>query len=284
MKIYDCFTFFNEFDVLELRLQELWDTVDYFVISEANITHQNKDKPFYLEDNWARFEKYKDKIRHIKVTDMPRSQHTWDNERFQRWAISRGLTDLEPEDIVVVSDCDEIPRPEALEVIKEDTNDYNRYILAIPLNYYKLNYMMVTPVHKQNNIMVTRGRAFTDPQKEREATFHTGSLPPHFSNEDLCVIEHGGWHFTYFGDTNHARTKIKSFAHNETDVPHIMDRLDVDEMIRRKLGLGWEQSPERFEYIEVDDYFPKTVTENLDKWKHMIVDGPCKNIYEIYPE
>lgn len=284
MKIYDCFTFFNEFDVLELRLQELWDTVDYFVISEANITHQNKDKPYYLEQNWDRFEKYAEKIRHIKVDDMPRSAHTWDNERYQRRMISRGLTDLQPEDIVVVSDCDEIPRPEALEMIREDTNDYDRYILAIPLNYYKLNYMMIHPVIKQNNIIVTRGRAFTDPQKERERTFHTASLPMHYADNEQCIIEHGGWHFTYFGDTEHAKTKIKSFAHAETDVPNIMDRLDVDEMISRKLGLGWETSPERFEYIEVNDYFPRTVVDNLDKWKHMIIDGPCKNIYEIYPE
>jgi hypothetical protein len=284
MKIYDCFTFFNEFDILELRLQELWDTVDYFVISEANITHQNAAKPYYLEDNWARFEKYASKIRHIKVDDMPRSAHTWDNERFQRRVLARGLTDLQPEDIVVVSDCDEIPRPEALEMIKTDTNDYDRYILAIPLNYYKINYMMVTPCFKQNNIMVTRGRAFLDPQREREMTFNTSTLPMHFANESLCIIEHGGWHFTYFGDTNHALNKIKSFAHDETDVPQIVDNLDVERMVAKKVGLLGEDYHERFEYITIDDYFPKTITENLDKWSHMIVQGETKNIYEIYPE
>ncbi len=48
VKVYDCFTFYNEFELLELRLRALWDVVDYFVLVEADRTHTNKPKPFYF--------------------------------------------------------------------------------------------------------------------------------------------------------------------------------------------------------------------------------------------
>lgn len=284
MKVFDCFTFYNELDIVELRIQELWDTVDYFVIAEANTTHQGNPKTFIFEENWERFKKYESKIRHIAIEDMPVHPDTWVKEKFQRKCLSRGLPDIAPDDIIIVSDCDEIPRPSAIQAIKEDENDYDRYILAIPLNYYRFNYMMITPVCKQNNIIVTRGRAFTDPQQEREFTFHRGSLPMHHAEDGFCVIEHGGWHFTYFGQTDHAKNKIKNFAHAETNVPSIVDRLDVNYMIKNKVGLLGFDYHERFEYIQVDDYFPQTLLDNLEKYKDMIVPGATKKVYDFYPE
>jgi beta-1,4-mannosyl-glycoprotein beta-1,4-N-acetylglucosaminyltransferase len=281
MRVFDCFTFYNEFDILELRLAELWDTVDYFVISEANTTHQNNPKPFFLKDNWDKVKKYESKIRHVVIEDMPMSSDTWVNERHQRRELRRALTDLQPDDIVIVSDCDEIPRPSAIEAIKEDTNDYDRYILAIPLNYFKLNFMMVHPVVKQNNIAVTRGRAFSEPQKEREFTFHR-NLPYHYADNDFCVIEHGGWHFTYFGHNEFAANKLLNFAHAESR--NLADNVDVDYMITNKVGFLGFNYHERFEYITVDDYFPQTVLNNLEKYKDMIVHGDTHNIYKFYPE
>jgi len=267
--------------MLELRLEELWDTVDYFVISEANTTHQNNPKPFFLKDNWDKVKKYESKIRHVIIEDMPMSSDTWVNERHQRRELRRALTDLQPDDIVIVSDCDEIPRPSAIEAIKEDTNDYDRYILAIPLNYFKLNFMMVHPVVKQNNIAVTRGRAFTDPQKEREFTFHR-DLPHHYADNDFCVVEHGGWHFTYFGHNEFAANKLLNFAHAESR--NLAETVDVDYMITNKVGFLGFNYHERFEYITVDDYFPQTVLNNLEKYKDMIVHGDTHNIYKFYPE
>jgi hypothetical protein len=283
-RIFDCFPFYNEFDILEIRLEELWDTVDYFVISEANTTHQSNPKNFYLKDNWSRFEKYASKIRHVMVEDMPKHSDTWVNERFQRHAIARGLTDLQPDDIVCVSDCDEVPRAAALAAIRDDNNDYDRYILAIPLHYFRLNYVMTTPVFKQNNIIVTRGRVFTNPQDERAITFSTGNLPMHFANDQICVIEHGGWHWTYFGDTEHAKNKIRNFAHAETNVPWIMDNLDVDGIVKGKYGIGWDKGNERFEYVTLDDYYPQYILDNLEKYKHMIVDDATQSVYDFYPE
>jgi len=71
MKIYDCFMFFNELEILKLRLQELYEYVDYFVLVEANKTFSGKDKEFIFEKNRNMFKEWEDKIIYIKVEDMP---------------------------------------------------------------------------------------------------------------------------------------------------------------------------------------------------------------------
>lgn len=281
IKVYDCFTFYNEFDILEIRLEELWDSVDYFVIAEANTTHQSKPKEFLLKERWNDFAKYHSKIRHIMVEDMPCNPNTWVNENFQRRALARGLYDMEPEDLVIVGDGDEIVRPEVIELIKEDPNDYNRYVAFLPIFYFKLNYLMVNPLGIHGKAIITRGRAFIDPQAEREITFPWTQKPP---NADYCYVNHAGWHFTYFGKTDFAKNKIQSFAHAETNIPQIVDRLDVDKMIERKVGIGWEEGDERFAYIHVDDYFPKTITDNLEKYQDMIVPGSTNTVYDFYAD
>jgi len=282
MRVFDCFTFYNEFDMLELRLEELWDTVDYFVIAEGNCTHQSFPKPFYLKDDWQKVEKYASKIRHVMIEDMPRSSDSWVNERFQRQAIQRGLADLQQDDIVIVSDCDEIARPEVIQAIKEDTNDYDRYILGLPIFYFKLNYIMTAPQTRQRNIAVTRGRAFTNPQREREITFHTDRFPDYYVGETICFLEHGGWHFTYFGDDDFAKNKLLNFAHAESR--HVAETVDIKYMIDNKLGFTGFSSPERFEYVIVDDYFPQTIINNLEKYKDKIVPDATCSVYDFYKE
>jgi hypothetical protein len=278
MRVFDCFTFYNEFDILELRLEELWNSVDFFVIAEANRTHQNNPKPYFLKDNWDKFKKYESKIRHILVDDMPNSANSWENEMFQRKAIERGLTDLAPDDIVIVADCDEIPRPDAIDMIKVDPNDYDRYKLGIMMSYFKLNYLMVNS-QLHCNIMVTRGRVFTDPQTERGYTFPWTQKP----TSEIIAITHAGWHFTYFGNTEFAANKIKNFAHAETNTPAILDKLNVDWMIENKVGLLGFDGTEKFEYVQIDDYFPETVQNNLEKYKDKIVPNAVTFVTDIYP-
>lgn len=280
MKVYDCFMFFNELDVLEIRLQELWDSVDIFVLAESNTSHSGKPKEYIFENNKDRFEKYMSKIRHVKVDDMIATNDAMARDRFQRSCLHRGLTDIEPDDIIIVSDLDEIPRAEAVEMVKVDENNYERYIFVIPMFQYKLNYMKYFDISKQPNIMVTRGRVFTNPQQEREYTFPWVPKPA-----DIVFVDHAGWHFTYFGDDNHAVTKIKNFAHTETDVPRFTsDKLKIEWMIENKYGLWGPDHHERYDIVVVDDYFPKYITENIDKWKDKIHPGAVFHVTDLYRE
>ena len=116
--IYDCFPFFNELDVLDIRLHVLNDVVDKFVIVEASFTHTGNPKDFIFEQNKGRFADFADKIIHIKLTEKPDppscgipDERKWFLENFQRNAIVQGLSAAKPTDIIMVSDCDEIPDP-----------------------------------------------------------------------------------------------------------------------------------------------------------------------------
>lgn len=282
MKVYDCFPFFNELDILEVRLQELWDTVDYFVLAESNISHSGNPKEYIFENNKDRFSKYMSKIRHIKVNDVPETSDSWVREKYQRWALERGLNDMQPEDIVITSDCDEIARAEIIKMIKEDENNWDRYILYIPMFQFRLNYMKIHDFTKGANIMVTRGRVYTNAQQEREYTFYWNQKP-----KDTVFLEHGGWHFTYLGDDKHALTKIVNFAHTETNIPRFTkDKLTIDFMIENKCGLlgPAELYKEKFEWVVVDDYFPDCIVNDLEKWKPFIIPNAELKVTDLYKE
>jgi hypothetical protein len=107
--IYDCFPFFNELELLEVRLHELDGLVDKFVLVEATKTFPGHPKPLHFADNRERFSAFADKIIHVVVEDMPGGdgpRDHWVRDRFQRNAIGRGLLNCQPDDVIMVSDMD----------------------------------------------------------------------------------------------------------------------------------------------------------------------------------
>jgi len=126
-KIVDCFTFFNELDLLKFRLEELYDKVDHFVLIESTKTFTGQVKPLYYSLNKDEFEKWNDKITHVVVTDMPISlpqykidelvalpeirNINWVREHHQRRSVAKGLSrlNLNFDDVIILSDLDEIP-------------------------------------------------------------------------------------------------------------------------------------------------------------------------------
>lgn len=278
MKIYDCFTFYNEYDLLELRLKEHWDHVDHFVIAEANKTHQGHAKPFLLEEQWDRFKDFHEKIIHIKVNDMPTHENAWVLENFQRNAVARGLTNATSEDIMVVSDCDEVTRGEAFDFMRED--DHQIWTTRCPMFYYKLNYMMIAPQNYYINTVAARVGSKYSPQDMRNMTMQFSRLPVDYVDDKLITLGHGGWHFTYFGNTEHAANKLRNFAHQESN--HWANKINVDEIIARKGGID-PNSQERFEYVIIDDYFPKAVTSDLERWKDYILPNATATAESFLP-
>ena len=108
-KIYDCFSYWDEDLLLDIRLNILNDYVDYFVIIEGNKTWQNNDKK--LRFDLTKYQKFKDKIIYIPVKDMPDGDNPYLRENFQRNCISRGILRAQDEDLIIISDLDEIPNP-----------------------------------------------------------------------------------------------------------------------------------------------------------------------------
>ena len=114
-RVYDCFQFYNEFDVLEIRLAELDPLVDHFVLVEATHTHTGKPKPLHFTENRKRYERYAHKIIHVVIDDLPLDDPShFARDIHQREAILRGLGGAQPDDRILFSDCDEIPKPHLL--------------------------------------------------------------------------------------------------------------------------------------------------------------------------
>lgn len=277
MKVYDCFSFYNELDLLEIRLNELSDVVDYFVIAEAAMSHSGNPKDFTLLNNWDRFKPWHHKIRRIEVEKFPETSVSWVREKFQRDSLAQGLTDLEKDDLVIISDLDEIPRAEIIDAIKTDENRYERYILQIPLFRYRFNFLKYhTPVIN-NQIIITRAHVFTNPERERDYT-HLWLTQPN----DVVYIEHAGWHFSYLGDDKNAINKLQNFAHTEQNIPEIIRPFSISRMLKEKVGPD-PKNQEKFENIVLDNYFPKYILDNKEKYRDLIISDAKYTINDFWP-
>ena len=283
MQIYDCFPFYNELDILELRITELYDYVDHFVLVEANTTYTSRPKPFYFEENKARFAKWLDKIIHIKVEDMPLDPDAWVNDVFQRNQIARGIVDAAPDDLILISDCDEIIRPEALEYMK--TSEQSLFALRMTLHNFKFNYMKLNPDRYSPWSMAGRRSLFDDfaPDAFRLLRFQFFNAPYQFKNNGCEVIEHAGWHFGYMGDKEWLLDKAQSFAHTEVNTPEFLKQIDPDIAIATRTE--WNlNSDARYEIVELDSYFPKTIINNRDKYQKYILDNPVTTPLALLPD
>ncbi|MBY0430568.1 MAG: N-acetylglucosaminyltransferase, partial [Rhodospirillales bacterium] len=161
MRVFDCFSFFNEFDVLEIRLHELQGVVDRFVLVEADRTHAGQPKPLYFHENRQRFAAFLDRIEHVVVRDMPEGDDPWRRERFQRDCITRGLGGAGPDDLVMVSDVDEIPRAAFVSLMCNLSAPL--FALRMPVSYFKINYLNVAGVAMDVGTVAARLRSMPSP-------------------------------------------------------------------------------------------------------------------------
>lgn len=229
-RVFDCFPFFNELDVLDIRLAELDPLVDQFVIVEATRTFTAKPKPLYFADNRARYERYAHKIIHVVVEDIPLDAPThWAREAYQREAIMRGLGGAKPDDVIVISDCDEIPKPAVLQRALQ-FNGLSRRIVAFWCDnyFYRLNLRNDAHDHRLGPRLLTMGN-LKSPQAIREIQFRFSKRPclkplaaPFASGRVFrrlgtflwpTIFWHGAWHFTNIGDVEAVNLKFSSFSH-----------------------------------------------------------------------
>jgi len=279
-KIYDCFTFYNEHELLELRLRELYAHVDHFVIVESNQTFTNRAKPWNFDPD--RFAQYADKIIYVQVTDMPNSSNAWDNEHFQRDAILRGLADAAADDIIMVSDVDEIPRAAAVDYIR--TSDQIIFALRMALYNFKLNYMRTTPGQYDIWAMATRREVLDTitPSTLRNMRFNFMGTAYEHANNGCQTVEHAGWHFGYMGDRDFLVDKAQSFSHQEVNRPEFIAQIDIEASIAARTE--WDRSSRnRYAIAELDNYFPRTVVNNPTHYSQWILDNAEIKALDILP-
>lgn len=253
MKLYDCVTFFQELDLLELRLSELAPVIDRFVIVEATRTHKGDAKPLHYAENKARFAEWEDKIEHVIVGDMP----TGDGlaairrrEMFQRNCILRGLRFAADDDIVFISDCDEIPRPSMLVHEMPDG--------AIVTYLQKLYYYNFNTLAPDRPWPGTRACRVADARCLSPHIIRNGMGQPDAHYPTHYTMQDGGWHYSYFGGTEKIREKQTQFLHQEL----VTEENTRASTIRARVASGvdiWGRKNEQSFVIGPADDLPYTV-------------------------
>ena len=272
--IYDCFTFFNELDLTEIRLNIMDSVADKFVIVEGNKTHTGNDKDFIFEQNKEKFSKFLEKIIYIKVNDFPSLNDSnsdsygnkWLYENYQRDAIMRGLTDCKPGDIIIISDCDEIPNPKIIKKYKNGICSLLQWTF-----YYSLNTLNSTYPYSKG-AKICRFSDLRNPKQDigniEYAQYSKYGMPTYLRFCKGEKIKNGGWHFSYLGDAETIAAKRKSiveqqFNTNEnTTIEKIKESISKGEDI---LGRGI-----KFTNIKPKDILPDYIKNNINKYERYI--------------
>lgn len=219
-KLIDCFTFYNELEILELRLTELYNVVDNFIIVEADKTHKGENKRFFFEENKWRFKKFMDKIIHIKI-NFPDNLDVWGREKYQRNSFmpslySLGLTN---DDLVIICDADEIPNPNMMKYIKGSYNMKGLYKIEMDLYVASLHNKQEFPKWYHAKIVdweTLKGRTPDECRLDFECQWW----------------ENSGWHLTYFGGADRISNKIENFAHQEYNTDKHKNTNRISESIK----------------------------------------------------
>jgi len=254
MKIYDCFMYFDEEVVLDVRLNTLNEFVDYFVIVESIYTH--KGDPRELKFNHKKFEKFKDKIIYIvdeetyPQTDEINTEDSEDEksrkaifnaayrENGQRNLITRGLKKANDEDIIMVSDVDEIPKLSEL-----NFKNINEKIILFKQDmfYYKFNLWLPNLIW--TGTKACKKKNLVNPQwlrniKDRKYSFFR--IDTFFSKTkytSIKVINDGGWHFSNIKTPKEIEFKLRSYLHHREFDLNPLSVTQIDEIIRNKQAI-----------------------------------------------
>ena len=270
MKIIDCFSYFDEDMMLEVRLSTLFDYVDKFVICEATLDHAGNEKR--LNFDMKKFKKYEKKINYIVVNDLPKVvksfKKNWHpahaRDQFQRNALVRGLSDCDLDDIIMISDLDEIPNPEKISDFKKE----DKYACFVQGNFlFKLN-LLNTSEPKWFGTRVCRKKDLKSPQWLREIKSRKIPFYKFYKPKFDKFILNGGWHFSSVKTAEGIYKKLHSFSEQQFNNKKFKDMDIINNKIEQKKDLfdrGYD-----FKVIKVDQTFPKFIYENQDKFKDFI--------------
>lgn len=198
--IYEFFSFYNEFDMLELKLQEHSPYVDRFIITEANKTYNQIDKPYRLESQWDRYKSWHKKITYLKF-DATGLEAGWHTEHAQReWPIHQ--VDMETEDIMLISDLDEFLLPQGWYNITDMINDNKSLLLESECYWCHANVKHRTP---QYTIAAIKKKYFVNALQHRRPQLVFADKPNPL--EHITIVQ-GGAHLTWMGDQKMFEQKL----------------------------------------------------------------------------
>lgn len=279
-KVFDVFTFFNEFDLLELRLDMLDPYVDTFVLIECVETFSGRPKPLYFEDNKDRFSKYLHKIHHhvtydppksfedlqdrildesvskevkeicihaLTSTNVPKGQLHWLKEFYQKEYIRLAVKDAgaKEEDLIFVTDLDEIWNPDLdYQTVGDEIYKLRQIVYSGYMNVRSSEEWAGTLLARYKNIEGACLNHLRTPSKTRYE-----------------YIENGGWHFTFMGGVEQIKKKLDAYGHQEYNNESVKSRVEENLQSNRDV-LGRSE----FRFWIDESQLPKYVIENKQKY------------------
>lgn len=265
-KVYDCFLFNDELDLLKFRLNYLNNNVDYFIIVESTHTHSGKEKPLYFQEYSHLFEEFDDKIVAVVIDGFPpapegEDEH-WFRENYHRNMIKKVISSMEPrdKDLIMISDIDELPDRNGLNQVFYQINTENikwgtcrQLWLHWNYEWREIDDWPGTQVTKWEHLKTI------EPQDMRNNRFDMSKV---FRND--C-----GWHLSWFGPMEQLVNKLQSFAHQEIKVTTAEELIELMEMGRGNVNqplirLDELNIPEGgFELLNFELYRTYVLGENL---------------------
>ena len=217
-RVFDCFTFYNELQMLRFRLEELRGVVDCFVLVEGRETFTKNPKSLHFRDNREEFDRLGLRIESLEIPNCI-DRSAWQTEAWQRNHIANALERLNPEpsDIVIISDVDEIPDPDTVSRIR-DSGISAVHCLEQDMYYYNLECRLGEAWRKAKIMPFSALAPSGGPETVRMAP--------------APVIQRGGWHLSYFGGPDFISNKIDSFSHQEYNNERFNNREHIETRMR----------------------------------------------------
>jgi len=253
MKIYDCFQFFDEEMLLDLRLNILNEYVDKFVITEAKYTHNGKPKK--LNFNINKFSKFKDKIIYIVVDEQPPDLYKisdadvdekdtkgqklvlngYKRDNYQRQMAKIALSEADPDDWIIINDIDEIPNLKNIDFKKIK----NKLVMfKQKMFYYKFN--LQYPSYYWFGSKACKKKHLLSPQWLRdvkEKKYPYWRIDIYFSKKkymNIYKVSNGGWHFTNIKSAEDIEKKLLNYTHHYEFELSGLNLADLKKIVKEK--------------------------------------------------
>ena len=271
MKLYDCCMYFDEDLMLDLRLNTLNKHVDKFVIAEATREHSGKEKK--LNFDIKKFSKFKDKIIYLIIEDLPinvvSKKKNWTpnhwRDQYQRNALRRGFKECDENDLIMISDIDEIPNLKKLTEFKVK----NKYACFLQKNFQsKLNLQNITDTYWMGT-KICQKKYLKSPQWLRNIKTKKRPFWKFYKPKEPQLILDGGWHFSFLKKPKDIAKKIKAYSHQEFYKDEFVDEKKISERINNNVDLFDRNIV--YKKVELDKSFPEYVFNNKDFFKEWII-------------
>ena len=295
MKIFDCFMYFDEEQVLDLRLNVLYQNVDYFVIVESIYNHKGEKRNLLF--NSQKFEKFNDKIIYLvydKIPQLVEPIKETDNEKekdgkyimnalyrenAQRDFILEGLKSAKKDDLILISDVDEIPKLSSVNL-----NQIKNEIILFKQDMFYYKYNLSLPNFKWTGTKAVIKKNLVSPQwlrnvKDRKYPFYR--IDVFFSDKkymNIKIINDGGWHFSNIKSPEMIEHKLRSYLHHREFDQVSLSIEEINELVKKKQAIydlrvdkrvnkvGNGVILENFEMKKL----PNHINDNIDKYKNWL--------------